>query len=749
VEGAAIVAGSAREGQPSPGGPTAPGPARSGRRRLSGISLASRLAATVLLVGSGSLTVATIVGLNAGHSLGERIVHDSLELERSAGTEDVLAQAEFYERLAGQWAAGPVAAAAVEEFSEAIEELYATPRPTTRAQRQELIEAYGPKYIEPLRANGETVQLSDVVASDPAAVYLQAAYSLPEAPITHPIAVDDADDGSTWSEVHARVHPTFRNGVLQAGLVDVYLIEADTQRIVYSASKGPDLGTSLLVGPYGGSIVSRAAAAAADRGATVLTDLEFYRGSPGTPIGAAAAPILDGDELLGVVVVTYDAAVYTELLRDLHNATFEATEAGDLYLIGGDGRTRSDPQAFLADPAGFVEASEAAGQLSPAAAAEIERNGTTVLVQPAADETVGHALEGQTEMLTGVSMTGTEVIGAVYQVPLDDVAWYTVAEVDSATADATIASFRSVLLVGATVFVVALAFVAVAWARQVMRPVRVISDRLGRTALARATAAPFEPLSIPDRSPLELHKLADSFMAMELALRRQQAVLRQARAERLGVLERMLPSSIAQRIARGDIESLDQVPSATVAVVVVRGLAALVEKAGTANDRGLLDGLLAEIDDIALDHGVERIKVLGDSYFAACGHDRPYLDHAPRVVAFAKQVAEVVRVRSRESALDTSIGINTGSVTVGLAAGARVVYDVWGPTVTAAHDLSRVAGPGEIVLTDATRARLPEEIRLSPRDAAEGLAGGSPGGLWSVVVAEDSGHVPAGAEGSA
>jgi class 3 adenylate cyclase len=366
-----------------------------------------------------------------------------------------------------------------------------------------------------------------------------------------------------------------------------------------------------------------------------------------------------------------------------------------------------------------------------------------VLVQPASDATANAASDGNTEVSARMSMTGSEVVSTVDRVPFDGITWYTVAEFGAARAEAPIISFRRVLLFGAAAFVVVLAFVAVAWAREFMRPVRVISERLSPSAVARMMTQPTtEPLRIPDRSPIEFHRLAESFNATGRSLRQQQRQLEHARAERLDVLERMLPASVAQRIAKGDIDSLDEVPTATVVVVVVLGLGGLVE-AGRGGDRGLLDELHAELDGIALDHGLDRIKVVGDSYFGACGHDRPYIDHAPRTVAFAEDVAAAVRGLARRSPapLDTAIGINTGPVTVGMSGGTRLVYDVWGPTVTAAHAIARSARAGEIVVTRATKQRLPEQIELvawTPVGAEPSGGGGAGADLWQVVAVPTS-----------
>lgn len=715
-----------------------------------GLSVATRLAATVLAVGFFSMVAATLVGLSAGQQLGRSAVADALDSLSSSGSFDVVAQLEFYERLAEQMAASQQASEAATGFSSALSELSSLGKAELRPEFDQLLEAYEARYLEPLREGGDPVVARDVISDDPVAVYLQSAYALTASPVS-PLLVDDAGDGSEWSRVHAQVHPAYRNAVRQAGLLDIYLVDAASERIVYSAAKGPELGTSLAVGPYRGTVVGRAADAAASADDGVVTDLSFYKGVPGVPVGAAAAAIRADGDLVAALVLTYDGSVYTDRLTSVVTASAaeddgsdeqdpaegDAEPADDLYLVGADGTTRSDPQYYLDDPRGFLDASQEAGVLREDDRDLIESNGTTVLVQPASDSTVNAALDGDTDAAERTSLTGSGVVNVTERVPVEDVEWYTVAEISSSAADAPLAAFRGILVVGASVFVVVLAFVAVAWATGVMRPVRQISERVGQAAIARVAGSDFEPVSIPDASPTELHRLAESFSSMGASLRRQQTDLQQARAQRLDVMKKMLPASVAQRIARGDVDELDEVPSVTVAVVVVAGLGALVHDDHQGEDRLLLDDLTGELDDIALEHGLDRIKVVGDSFFAACGHDRPYIDHAARTVAFAEHVAEAVRAVSDSSAvhLDTAIAVNTGPVTIGMSGGTRLVYDVWGRTVTTAHDLARMARPGEVVVTDATRARLPDDVALVPWMPGSAAVGERV--LWRVVGARD------------
>ena len=62
-----------------------------------------------------------------------------------------------------------------------------------------------------------------------------------------------------------------------------------------------------------------------------------------------------------------------------------------------------------------------------------------------------------------------------------------------------------------------------------------------------------------------------------------------------------------------------------------------------------LKRLIAAFDEVALRHGVERIKTVGDTYLAVTGLSQPLLDHMRRTVEFALAARAIVRgFQSRE-----------------------------------------------------------------------------------------------------
>jgi len=685
--------------------PTGKKPSRGGMR----LSLATRLAAAVVLTSFVALAVATLVGLRTGEDLGKDIYQNRLSSLQTTGAKNVAAQLQSTSRMATSLAASPQATIAVEEFAGALQTLDGLPAADLEFDLDQMIEDYNERFIEPLAVHGRDVQLPDIVGDGDAALYLQYLYAVDLGAIDEPALIDDADDGSRWSEVHAVVHPVYRDIVDELDLLDLYLIDSSDLRVVYSVEKGPDLGTSLNVGPFSGSVLANTVRQVVNdpSAGAAVSDLSFYSGVPDTPVGVIASPVMDGDRLEGVLALMYDGDVFTDILT----ADGQWEQAGypdtsDTYLVGDDATTRSDPRLFVEDPPAYLDASQEAGVLSEPNRIAIEDAGTTVLIQPVIDATFTAGEDGDDGVTRRSSLTGEDVASVVAPVPNDDVTWFVVAEVDIEAAESEVDSFHDVLTVGAAIFIIIIAFFAVTWSSLIMKPVRAISERLGSSSADR------EPLRIADNAPIELQNLASSFESMSNTLDQQQVRLALVREERLQAMRKMLPTAVAERIAAGDAQAVDEVPQATVIVLVVLGLRDLVHADGAAADRELVDRLHAELDDLAIQHGIDRIKVVGDAYFAAVGHDRPYIDHAPRAIAFAADAGDAIRDLTLDSPadLDIAVGINTGPVTVGMTGGARLIYDVWGATVTTAHHMARRASRGQVLLSTQTKELLPESI---------------------------------------
>ncbi|MFN3216798.1 MAG: adenylate/guanylate cyclase domain-containing protein [Acidimicrobiales bacterium] len=685
-------------------------------RSAVGSSLATKLAVVVVLVSVVSLAAATVVGVTSGRSLGRDLFEGQLLTERSSSAFDVELHMAGLAQLTGALAASPEAARAIGAFDAGLDELDASLGEPPGDEVAAVTAALVASTFDPLLAAGRNPDLGDIVPDDPAALHLQYRYVVDIGAIDRPSDVDDALDGSDWSDTHARYHPAYRTVVDHGAVVDLYLIEPDDARIVYSVAKGPDLATSLDTGPFSGSLVAAAVGTArsGEPGSVVIGDLGFYDPTIVRPVGALAAPVFDGDELAGIVVVLYDGTVLTDILTARSNVEdLDGSGDGDdvgSYLIGADGLLRTEIPRFASDTAAALDLATEAGAITADERRQVEDAGTAVLAVGAPDATVADALSGSTDVIERTTLDGSTVFASAAPLAVPGVEWFVISEVDAAEATDPLDRFEDILVAGAAAFIIALTFWAVAWANRIVGPVRAISDRVA------ALDPNLAPVEVPSRSPTEFHQLAASFASMRASLIEQRDRLAAARAERLALMRRMLPRDVADRIAAGEPQELEQIPQATVVVVIVAGLGDLVRSGDQGASQALVGHLHAQLDEVGLVHGVDRVKIIGDAYFGVCGHDRLYIDHGPRVVSFAVDARDAVREAGRRSSVDVdvAVAINTGPVTVGMTGGERLVYDVFGETVSVAHQLARLAPTGDIVVSDATRRLLPSSTVVHP-----------------------------------
>lgn len=153
-----------------------------------------------------------------------------------------------------------------------------------------------------------------------------------------------------------------------------------------------------------------------------------------------------------------------------------------------------------------------------------------------------------------------------------------------------------------------------------------------------------------------------------------------------GLLLNVLPAAIAERLKNGERQIADHYANASVLFADLVGFTPLTASLTPTQIVTILNGLFSLFDRLAREHGVERIKTIGDGYMAATGVPAPVEDHAVRIAAFAADMLEAMSVYANESGYDLHIriGINCGDVVAAVVGENRFAYDLWGDTVNVA-----------------------------------------------------------------
>jgi class 3 adenylate cyclase len=676
-------------------------------RILRNISVATRLSLVILLVVLISLVVTSVVGLQRGGDVAGFVLRARVSSIGAARADQVEQYVLSLERATIGQAISPSTAQAIGDFNDAYQELD-TEQPTADSE-----EALNTFYTDVIAAKLSTVRGRPVIASglvprERAAVSLQAAYVVPSG--GEGGLVTDAGDGSNWSALHRTLHESFNEFVTQTGVDDFYLIEPTNNTIVYSTAKDIDFATSLLTGPQSGSalaVLIQSLASDPEPGTAALRDFTSYAAAGDEPSLFVASPVFDGKSLAGYVAVRIGPDRISSITTNDGSWSAE-DQTGETYVVASDNLMRSDARAFIQDERAFLAAAAELGTITDDQARAMQTFGTTVLFQPIDDNDVDAALDLAPNLSNSTSYLGVEVLQARRALEIDGLKWAMIYEVELQEIEQPVVDFARNLLIAIALFLVAITFVAARWAGRLLQTLRIVSNRLRSIRSGQGLEDGASSAALPDGAPSEFVKLAADINTMLETLTTRNADAAERADERRRLLRRILPPQAAQRAEAGDRDVVDQVAHATVAVIVISGLGPLMRTGTNGAARALLDRFVEETDALARQRGLERIRLTGDAYFAACGTVRPHIDHAARTVSFVLDVRDLVRdLADDDGLISITAGIDSGPVTVGLTGGSDLVYDAWGSTVQRAADLARMEGTNTVFATLAVQKQLP------------------------------------------
>ena len=698
------------------------------RRRLFGnTSLATKLALVALVVTLVSLAVTATVGLVRGSELADDIADDRFVSVASSRADAVEAAALSYQRQIMALAASPATATAITDLGDAYVELNAAPRSTEALD--DLTEFYISEVVPDLEAVRDSrVAAAFLVPDGNAAVHLQDAYTIPrapsgtadddEAPVVpiDPDLVTDPGDGSRYSELHPTIHQVYGQIAIQSGFDDLFLIDARSDTIVYSVRKRIDFATSLDLGPHSGSTLSRLIDTfdGASEPTGRFSDFSAYVPTVERPVAFVASPVFDGSTTVGYLAAALSVDPFDSIMSGRGDWDGFG-DSGEAYLVGADAVMRSTARVFAETPSVYLASTSEPGaaQLTDEQRRRMSSTGTTAMVQPV-DRQIVLAASASSGITNMVDHLGRNARVAYTPLDVEGVSWLVFAQVDRDELDRPIEDYARVMLFAVALFIVIVTFVAVRWSARLMAPIRSIAERLRRVRALDDSGERFEFGTEVDAAdgPVEYQELSDNVDQMLRRLGERRAAVEARSKERTALLQQFLPAAVARRSEESGGEVLDHVQNATVVVVHVDGLGDLVGGAPEDEVRRLLGELVDEIDALAGERGLERIKLTGTAYYAVCGVSRPYLDHAPRGVDFALAARDLV-VELGNGDLRVRAGVSAGAVSVGLAARSALVYDVWGDTVAEAEGLARSAPADTVLASETVRSQLPDSFVIA------------------------------------
>ncbi len=194
---------------------------------------------------------------------------------------------------------------------------------------------------------------------------------------------------------------------------------------------------------------------------------------------------------------------------------------------------------------------------------------------------------------------------------------------------------------------------------------------------------------------------------------------RQERERERAVLYSALPADVADRVIRGE-QIHDQFESASVLFMDIAGFTTISDRIPPGHVVHLLKAIFNVCDDVCAEHGLTKIKTIGDSYLAVAGVPEPLADHAQRAARAALDMLDglhALELTMDPKLGDTSwtkdvgeinvrIGLHCGPLVAGIVGEQRLQYDVWGDTVNVASRMESNGVPGSVNISANMAAAL-------------------------------------------
>ena len=198
-----------------------------------------------------------------------------------------------------------------------------------------------------------------------------------------------------------------------------------------------------------------------------------------------------------------------------------------------------------------------------------------------------------------------------------------------------------------------------------------------------------------------------------------QLQVEQEKAEQL--LLNILPQPIAERMKKGETNIADSHPDVTVLLADLVGFTTLAAHIGPEQVVQLLNEVFSAFDLLTEEHGLEKIKTIGDAYMVAGGVSVPRPDHAEASAELALDLQEEIERLNHEydTTVRLRIGICTGPVVAGVIGRRRFAYDLWGETVNLACRLESTGEAGKIQIAESTYERLKHKYEFDPKHSLD------------------------------
>ena len=285
---------------------------------------------------------------------------------------------------------------------------------------------------------------------DPMGVALQDLYiGKNRAKVGQKQLLNDAGDGSRYSQLHAELHPVYRSFMERHGFYDILIVEPHQGRVIYSVFKETDFATSFVDGPYADTALGRTVRTLIESDGTepyILTDFERYEPSFNAKAFFLVVPVKEKRTLIGLMIfqlpIDFGAAI-------LAPSEYERATT-DTFIVGADGLLRSQPR--------FAE--------------------TFDQDSPVEGDIVAAAMRGERGTMVAADHLGEDVVAAYRPLDIPGIDWSIVTKVEQQEVMGVAIAARASALTTAGIVAAVVILFGLILSTWLMRPIKALGKQL-------------------------------------------------------------------------------------------------------------------------------------------------------------------------------------------------------------------------------------------------------------------------------
>jgi len=276
-------------------------------------------------------------------------------------------------------------------------------------------------------------------------------------PVGEKANLNRATDDNIYNEAHEKYHDFLFKFAQRFDFYDIFIIDNQSSKVVYSVYKEVDFATSLTAGPFASSNLALAYEQAKNIGEkdVVFVDYQQYLPSYDAPASFIATPIYEQ----GIHTSTLVFQVSIDALNTIMTERAGLGESGETYLVGPDFLMRSD--SYL-DPKNH----------SVVNSFRYPKTGTvktTAAMQ---------ALQGEAGQQVITDYNGAKVLSSYQPIDVLGLKWALLAEIDQKEAFAAVTYLTTILIITSLICIAIVVFIAFVFARSLTRPVQLLVDTM-------------------------------------------------------------------------------------------------------------------------------------------------------------------------------------------------------------------------------------------------------------------------------